>query len=61
MRYDINDLFEQHFTRRAPVERAPRTTNDAQKLEKIVQRYIRMGFDAREARFKAYHYHSMKL
>lgn len=61
MRYDVNDLFEQHFTRRAPVERAPRRTNDEQQLLKLEQRYKRMGFDAREARFKARHYHSMKL
>jgi len=30
-------------------------------LQKIYKRYIRMGFTSREARFKALHYHSMKL
>ena len=41
--------------------RAPRKTNDEQQLKKIYARYIRMGFDAREARFKTLHYHTMKL
>ena len=41
--------------------RAPRRTNDEQQLVEIYQRYIRMGFDAREARFKALTHHTMKL
>ena len=43
------------------VGRAPRIAGTEAELKKIEQRYIRMGFDAREARFKAYTYHSMKL
>ena len=41
--------------------RAPRKTNDEQQLKKIYARYIRMGFDAREARFKTLTYHTSKL
>lgn len=41
--------------------RAPRRTNSEAELKKLIQRYIRMGFSPREARFKAVHYHSMKL
>ncbi len=41
--------------------RAPRTTNNGAELKKIYQRYLRMGFAPHEARFKALHYHSMKL
>ena len=41
--------------------RAPRATNNTSELKKIYARYIRMGFDAREARFKALTYHTSKL
>lgn len=41
--------------------RAPRATNDGAELTKIYQRYLRMGFEAREARFKAHYHHTMKL
>jgi len=41
--------------------RTPQRTNDLTKLQQIYQRYIRMGFTEQEARFKALHYHSMKL
>lgn len=67
---DVSDMFEQHFNpekfqdnppRTATYGRAPRTTNDEAELKKIEQQYLRMGFDAREARFKARLHHTMKL
>jgi hypothetical protein len=67
---NVSELFERHFNpekfegsepRTARVARAPRRTNDVQELTKIYQQYIRMGFDAREARFKALNHHTMKL
>ena len=41
--------------------RGPRRTNDEQRLKDIYLQYIRMGFEDREARFKALHHHTMKL
>jgi hypothetical protein len=67
---NVSELFERHFNpekfegsepRTTRVARAPRRTNDVQELTKIYQQYIRMGFDAREARFKALNHHTMKL
>ena len=67
---NVSEQFERHFNaelfedsgpRTARVARAPRRTNDEQVLTKIYQRYIRMGFDAREARFKTLTHHTMKL
>jgi len=67
---NVSDLFERHFnpakfegseSRTTAYGRAPRRTNDRQELTKIYQQYIRMGFDAREARFKALNHHTMKL
>ena len=67
---NISEQFDRHFyperykgseSRTAPFGRAPRRTNDEQQLMAIEQRYMRMGFDAREARFKARMYHSGKL
>lgn len=55
MRYTTSQQFTAHFNRK------PRRTDRASELKKIEQRYIRMGFTEQEARFKAYHYHSMKL
>jgi hypothetical protein len=56
-------MFEQwaRQPRTATVGRAPRIAGSEAELKKIYQRYIRMGFDAREARSKTYHYHTMKL
>lgn len=48
-------------TRTTAFGRAPRRTNDGQILKDLYQRYLRMGFDAREARFKALNHHTMKL
>lgn len=48
-------------TRTATAGRAPRITLDEQQLEKEYRKYRRMGFDAREARFKANLHHGMKL
>lgn len=68
MKYSTSELFERHFCpdRFEPrasgrVARSPRIARNDSELKKIYQRYIRMGFDAREARFKALTYHSMKL
>jgi len=67
---NVSEMFERHFNpakfegseaRTTRVARAPRRTNDESELMKIEQRYMRMGFDAREARFKARMYHTMKL
>jgi hypothetical protein len=67
---NTSELFERHFNperfkgsepRTTRVARAPRRTNNEQQLKKIYQRYVRMGFTPQEARFKAFHYHSMKL
>jgi len=67
---NISEQFERHFnpsrykgseSRTARVARAPRRTNDEQQLMLLEQRYMRMGFDAREARFKARMYHTLKL
>jgi len=55
MRYSGNQ------PRTATVGRAPRITLDEQQLEKEYRKYRRMGFDAREARFKARLHHTMKL
>ena len=55
MRYPGNQ------TRTTAFGRAPRATNNASELKKIYAQYIRMGFDYREARFKALTYHTMKL
>jgi hypothetical protein len=41
--------------------RAPRTAKNHAELKKIYAQYIRMGFDAREARFKAHAHHTSKL
>jgi len=59
---NTSDKFETCFDP-APrrVGRSPRIARNKAELKMIEQRYIRMGFDAREARFKAYTYHSMKL
>ena len=67
---NVSEMFERHFNpakfegnrpRTARVARAPRRTDDESELMKLEQRYMRMGFDAREARFKTYHFHTMKL
>ena len=67
---NVSELFERHFNpgkfegsepRTARIARDPRRTDNGSELNKIYQRYIRMGFDAQEARFKTYHYHTMKL
>lgn len=39
----------------------PRKTSNGNELQRIYQRYIRMGFDEREARFKAMTHHAYKL
>ena len=41
--------------------RAPRRTNNAQQLQREYDKLRRMGFTHDESRFKALHYHSMKL
>ena len=48
-------------TRTTAFGRAPRTAKNEAGLKKAYQRYIRMGFEPREARFKAFHYHTSKL
>ena len=67
---NVSEQFERHFNaelfkgsepRTTRVARAPRRTDDGQELTKIYQRYIRMGFDVREARFKTLTHHAMKL
>jgi len=67
---NTSELFERHFNperfkgsepRTARMARAPRRTNNEQQLKKIYAQYIRMGFDAREARFKTLNHHTMKL
>ncbi len=67
---NVSEQFERHFNaelfkgseaRTTRVARAPRRTNDESELRKIEQRYMRMGFDAREARFKALTHHTLKL
>ena len=67
---NISEQFDRHFdperykgseARTARVARAPRRTNDEQQLILLEQRYMRMGFDAREARFKARLHHNAKL
>lgn len=67
---NVSEQFERHFnpkrfkdngSRTTAYGRAPRKTKDQAELIKIEQQYIRQGFDAREARFKARTYHTMKL
>lgn len=67
---DVSEQFERALNpekfkgseaRTARVARAPRRTDDESELMKLEQRYMRMGFDAREARFKVRMYHTMKL
>lgn len=41
--------------------RGPRRTNNERELTKLYHQYLRMGFEDREARFKALHHHTMKL
>ncbi len=67
---NVSEQFERHFNperfegsepRSARIARAPRRTNSESELVAIERRYRRMGFDKREARFKARMYHTMKL
>jgi hypothetical protein len=67
---NVSEQFERHFNaelfkgsepRTTAYGRAPRRTNDEQQLVEIYERYKRMGFDAREARFKTLTHHTMKL
>ena len=65
---NVSEQFERTFnperfkgseSRTTTYGRAPRRTNDELVLMKIERRYRRMGFDAREARFKALTHHTM--
>ncbi len=67
---NVSEQFERHFhpgqfkgsePRSTRVARAPRRTNSESELVTIERKYRRMGFDKREARFKARMYHSAKL
>lgn len=67
---NVSELFERHFNperfagsepRSTRVARAPRRTDSESELVAIERRYRRMGFDKREARFKARMYHMHKL
>jgi hypothetical protein len=60
---NTSDMFEQwaRKPRTTTVGRAPRIAGNEAELKKIYHRYIRMGFDAREARFKTLTHHTMKL
>lgn len=60
-RHFCPERFEAHAPRTARYARAPRRTNSESELVAIERRYRRMGFDKREARFKARLYHSVKL
>jgi hypothetical protein len=55
MRYTTSQQFTAHFNRK------PRIARNDSELKKLYQRYLRMGFDEREARFKANLHHGMKL
>jgi len=67
---NVSEQFDRHFNpdkyrgsepRTARIARAPRRTNSESELVAIERRYRRMGFDKREARFKARLYHGVKL
>jgi len=53
--------YRSYESRTATVGRAPRIADSKAELKKLYHQYIRMGFDAREARFKALNHHTMKL
>jgi len=50
-------------TARARINRDPskRRAKDAAQIKVLYHRYLRMGFDASEARSKAEHHHTAKL
>ena len=60
-RHFCPERFEEHGPRTARIARAPRRTDSESELVAIERRYRRMGFDKREARFKARMYHMHKL
>ena len=53
--------YTDHAPRTTRYARAPRRASNPQELREIYRRYIRMGFEPSEARFKANLHHGMKL
>lgn len=47
--------------RAATFTKEPKRTRDIAELQRIYQRYIRMGFSEQEARFKAMTHHTYKI
>jgi len=54
--------YQTRSTTRAPINRDPsaRSAKDLQELKRLYHQYLRMGFDEREARFKAHDHHACK-
>lgn len=62
-----SEMFERHLNpqrfepRAERVARRPNIANSEKELQREYRKYRNMGFDAREARFKALTHHTMKL